>query len=97
MLRNTVKIVKNSSYLKVLENPEYYNPNKKELFGQDHLVFSFLVYNYMKDNRPKPEGSYEFFLDELLSLKGITKPDNFIRMSIGTNLRQSTNVTSFFQ
>jgi hypothetical protein len=50
----------------------------------------------MKDNRPKPEGSYEFFLDELLSLKGITKPDNFIRMSIGTNLRQSTNVTSFF-
>lgn len=80
-----------------MEMPDQHCPEKKENFSSDHSIFGFLVQNFSKDKKPKLEESYDYYLQEMIQLKGITKPDNFIRMSIGTNLRQSTNITTFFQ
>ncbi len=74
-----------------------YNEDKKETFLHDHQIFGFWIHNFNKETKPKIEESYDFYYKELMELKSMVKPDNFIRMSIGTNMRQTTNVTTFFQ
>lgn len=61
------------------------------------MIFGFLIQNFLREKKPSLNESYDHFFEEIMQLKAITKPDNFIRMSIGTNLRQSTNLTTFFQ